>query len=160
MTFWEYKNKSFPSTIPHCINKEQTPVTCGVAILVPVSAPVDPPGKYETISSPGANKSGLIIPPSTSPSPENVETTSVLELKLPTVITLLAVPGTVTVRTLLGSKNLVSTVIPSDVGKYISIFPSTNLIGVNNSVHIPGIISVSDFSSIVILLLNEYGAIG
>ena len=41
----EYKNKSFPSTIPHCINNEHTPVTCGVAILVPVSAPVEPPGK-------------------------------------------------------------------------------------------------------------------
>lgn len=66
-------------------------------MLVPVNAPLVPPGKKDTISSPGANKSGLKTPNCVSPSPENIDTISVLELKLPTVITLLAVPGTVTV---------------------------------------------------------------
>ena len=126
--------------MPHCIKREQTPVTWGVAILVPVSAPKLPPGKNEIISSPGANKSGLLIPFSKSPSPENDDLTSVLELKLPTVITWLAVPGTVTVKISLGSKNLVSFDNPSDVGKYISIVPSTISFGVNTKVHIPGVI--------------------
>ena len=100
------------------------------------------------------------MPPSTSPLPENIDTSSVLELKLPTVITLLAVPGTVTVNSFVGSKNRVSLLIPSDVGKYISTFPSIIFIGVNSSFQIPGIIVMSDFNSILILLVKEYGSIG
>ena len=81
-----------------------------------------------------------------SPSPENIDTVSVLELKLPTVITLLAVPGTVTVRFLLDAKNLVSLLIPSEVGKYIFTFPITILIGVKTSFHIPGLMLIFELN--------------
>ena len=67
-------------TIPHSWNKEHTPVTWGVAILVPVRAPWFPPGKNEIISSPGAKISGLLTQKSISPSPEKIDAVSVLEL--------------------------------------------------------------------------------
>ena len=96
---------------------------------MPLSAPLLPPGSTEIISSPGANKSGLNTPSLISPSPENTDIVSVLELKLPTVITLCALPGIVTVNSVVGLENLVSLLNPSDVGRYIFIPPFTIFLG-------------------------------
>ena len=79
---------------------------------MPLSAPLLPPGNTEIISSPGANKSGLNTPSLISPSPENTDTVSVLELKLPTVITLCALPGIVTVNSVVGLEKLFHYVFP------------------------------------------------
>ena len=57
--FSPYIYASFPSTIPHCINKEQLPVTKGVAMEVPLLVSYPPPGAHEVIFTPGATRSGF-----------------------------------------------------------------------------------------------------
>ena len=57
-----------------------------------------------------------MIPSLISPSPENIDIVSVLELKLPTVITLCVLPGIVTVSSVVGLEKRVSLLNPSDVG--------------------------------------------
>ena len=70
-----------------------------------------------------------MIPSLISPSPENIDIVSVLELKLPTVITLCVLPGIVTVSSVVGLEKRVSLLNPSYVGKYIFTLPSTIFLG-------------------------------
>ena len=83
-----YKNKSFPSTIPHCIKSDAEPVTKGAAKLVPVKFEYPPPALVLITFTDGATKSGFTyITFSVYPFPENDVRISLVASYPPTVIT-------------------------------------------------------------------------
>ena len=65
--------------MPHSMSSAADPATSGVDMEVPDSGPKPPPGKADSIFSPGATRSGLTGFLSLSPLPEKLDMLSVAE---------------------------------------------------------------------------------
>ena len=113
-----YKNKSFPSTIPHCIKSAAEPATKGAAKLVPVKFEYPPPVFVVMMFTDGATKSGFTyITFNVYPFPENDLRISRVASYPPTVITFWHVEGIVRVLFSSGKLNAVSLPTSTVVGR-------------------------------------------
>lgn len=83
--------------MPHSMSSAAVPDAMGAAKEVPVTLRYPPPGAGAVSETPGARRSGLILPSVVGPMPEKSARDCLAESQAPTVSTLRAVPGIVTV---------------------------------------------------------------